>query len=103
MCSKYENPVRYCIALKTNSIKTSTIIVYCRVFMIFRTVKAILNNNSIVKEKKLVKEVQKKTGLRFNTINEHLYYFELEGRISKIEGSYKLNIIQLKSEQFYPY
>lgn len=63
--------------------------------MIYRVIKEILKNKSYFK-KEFVKEIQKRTGLQYRTINEHLYYLELEGRITQINEKYALSKPQRK-------
>ena len=74
--------------MKTNTIKVTNQILGVVDVMIFRVIKTILKNNSFIKKKELMKEIKKRTGLKFSTIKEQLNYFEVEGRVSKVNGSY---------------
>ena len=77
--------------MKTNTIKVTNQILGVVDVMIFRVIKTILKNNSFIKKKELMKEIKKRTGLKFSTIKEQLNYFEVEGRVSKVNGSYIIN------------
>ena len=74
--------------MKTNTIKVTNQILGVVDVMIFRVIKTILKKNSVIKKKELMKEIKKRTGLKFSTIKEQLNYFEVEGRVSKVNGSY---------------
>ena len=77
--------------MKTNTIKVTNQILGVVDVMIFRVIKTILKKNSVIKKKELMKEIKKRTGLKFSTIKEQLNYFEVEGRVSKVNGSYIIN------------